>query len=223
MFDLKDPEVKKAFDAAIAEQLEAVKAEADEAVNKLKTNNKKLLDDLREARKSREIDPVEHQKLEEQVAALSEQLETERKGVTKTTSELTKQVETLTKQLASETAHTHTLLVDNGLTEALVKSGVEAHYIPAAKALLKGQVQIVADGETRKAVISDKPLGDFVGGWAQSDEGKYFVKAPANGGGGSNGGSANAGGMTVINASDSKAISANLEAIASGKAQINTD
>ena len=49
-------------------------------------------------------------------------------------------------------------------------------------------MQVIADGENRGAKVGDKALTDFVSEWAQSDEGKHFVTAPANSGGGAGAG-----------------------------------
>lgn len=54
----------------------------------------------------------------------------------------------------------------------------------AAKAMLRGQAAI-KDGA---AVIGDKPLADHVTEWAGTDQGKHFITAPANSGGGGQGG-----------------------------------
>jgi len=60
-------------------------------------------------------------------------------------------------------------------------------HLKAAKALLSGQVQIVADGDSKVVKVGDKALADYIGEWAKGDEGKFFVAAPNNTGGGANG------------------------------------
>ena len=77
-------------------------------------------------------------------------------------------------------------MVENGLTEALLAANVAPQFVEAAKAMLGKGVTVATDGDTRKAVVGDKSLGDYVKEWAASDSGKHFVSAPANGGGGSN-------------------------------------
>jgi hypothetical protein len=62
--------------------------------------------------------------------------------------------------------------------------------------MLKENVQIVVEGDARIAKIGDKALSDFVKEWAAGDEGKHFVQAPANSGGGATGG--NGGGAASI-------------------------
>jgi len=80
-------------------------------------------------------------------------------------------------------------LVDNGLVSELTKAGVtNPYHLKAAQALLKSQVQLVQDGETKLAKVGDKNLPDFVKEWANGDEGKHFVAAKQNAGGGANGG-----------------------------------
>jgi hypothetical protein len=80
------------------------------------------------------------------------------------------------------------LLIDNGLSEALIKVGVKPELSKAVKALFAGQAQIKIDGNNRSALIGDKPLADFINEWSKSDEGKHFVLASSNSGGGAQGG-----------------------------------
>jgi len=83
--------------------------------------------------------------------------------------------------------HIQHRVVDDGLTNALAKAGVDGKLLPAARAYLKdkGAVQMVEeDGKFRATVeteIGPQSLEDYVGRWAQSDEGKPFI-ARATGG-----------------------------------------
>jgi hypothetical protein len=100
----------------------------------------------------------------------------------------TTEAEKVKKQYETESKVAHNLLVENGLTQALVAAKVKPELMKAAKAMLSGSVVLTADGENRVAKIGDKPLADAITEWAKSDEGKHFVAAPANGGGGASGG-----------------------------------
>jgi hypothetical protein len=172
--DLKAPEVQEAIRAAVEEATAPLTAKRDE-----------LLGELRKARKGQQIDPETVAKLEEEVERLKGEVSTHQKAAKTAQTE----AEKAKKLHESEAQIVQRLLVDNGLTAELVKAGVkEAVHIKAAKAMLAGQVQIVADGENRVAKVGDKTLEAFVGDWAKSDEGKFFVAAPANNGGGANGG-----------------------------------
>lgn len=168
---------------------EAVK----EATEGLANKNKELLAELKEARKGQEIKPEVVEKLQAQIDALEKDLSEAQKS----NKEKDKVIEKVNAQLQSESGFTTKLLLDNGLTDALVKAGVAAPMLPAVKAMLSQQAKVVAEGETRKAVIGDKDLQAFISEWAGSDEGKHFIQAPSNNGGGALGNNANTGKQTV--------------------------
>ncbi len=167
--DRNDPEVKALLEEAAAEATEALSAK-----------NKELLAELRQAKakaKGSEIDPEEHARLQTQVEELSGKLD-------KVTKDSTRQIEKLTKDLTDKEGALTQHLIDGGLSTALAKAGVAPHFMDAAKAMLRGQAAI-KDGA---AVIGDKPLADHVTEWAGTDQGKHFITAPANSGGGGQGG-----------------------------------
>ena len=79
-------------------------------------------------------------------------------------------------------AQLHTLLVENGLTEALTKANVAGPLMDAAKALLlRNHKPMIADG---KALIDGEEIADFVKAWAETDGGQHFVASENSGGGG---------------------------------------
>lgn len=166
------PEIQAAIDAAV-----------DLATSGLKTKNQELLDKNKKLMKGQEIDPQTVVDLEAQIDKLQTELSTSQKLAKETG----KSLETLQNELKAETGFTQKLLIDNGLTDELVKNGVAPQYLAATKALFAGQAQIVAEGDTRIAKIGDKAVSEFVKEWASSDDGKHFIKAPENSGGGSQG------------------------------------
>lgn len=168
-----------------AEQKAAIDAMIEEATAGLVAKNQQLLAEKKKLQKNAKIDPQTVADLEDQVEKLQGDLTASQKAA----KDATKAAEAAANQLKAESGFTQKLLIDNGLTDALVKAGVAAPYINAAKSMFAGQAQIVADGESRVAKIGDKALQDFVKEWAVSDEGKHFIAAPQNGGGGSQGGS----------------------------------
>lgn len=176
---------------------EELKAKIDEAIETatggLVKKNQELLTELKEARKGRTIDPAELDKLQSKIDLLETDLATASK-VSKDQQKMLKQAQ---DALASESGFTQRLLLDNGLTEALVKAGVATQFLPAVKSMLGSQGKIVADGDARKAFIGDKELTEFVASWATSDEGKHYIAAPGNGGGGASGGSGGSSGQKV--------------------------
>lgn len=172
--DLNAPEVQSAIKAAV-----------EEATKGLSDKNSELLRELKEARKGRQIDPSELEKLEERIEQLQGELKTAQKE-SKAAKDL---ADKATKDLQTEQGFTQRLLVENGLTAELTKNGVtNPAFIKAAQAILAGQAKIIVDGEQRIAKIGDKTLAEYIPEWAKSDEGKHFVAAPGNSGGGAGGG-----------------------------------
>lgn len=171
--DLNDPSVK-----------EAIKAAVDEATAGLLKKRDELLGEVKKLRKNSEIDPEDYQRLKDENEELQGKVTEANKAVKKASEDAQKAL----KQAEAEGSAVRQLLVENGLNEALTKAGVKPEYLKAAKAMFAKDVQVVQDGETRVAKVGDKALTEFVTSWAQSDEGKHFVSAPANSGGGAGGG-----------------------------------
>jgi hypothetical protein len=184
--DLKAPEVQAAIQAAV-----------DAAVAPLVSKRDELLSEVKKLRKESTIKPEDVEKLETEIDTLKGQLTTAQKEA-KTFKDA---ADKATKDLESESGYTQKLLVDNGLGDALLKANVNnPAHLKAVKSMLSGQVKIVVDGENRKAMVGDKELTSFVTEWAASDEGKHFVSAPGNGGGGAPGGGGNPAGKTMTRA-----------------------
>ena len=176
------------------EELSAKISEAvDSATGGLAKKNQELLAELKEARKGKAIDPAELDRLQSKIDSLESDLGLAQKAK-KDQDKLLKQAQ---DALAAESGFTQKLLIDNGLTDALVKAGVANQFLPAVKAMFGSQAKIVAEGDARKALIGDKELTEFVSSWATSDEGKHYIAAPSNGGGGASGGSGGSSGQKV--------------------------
>lgn len=178
------------IDLTAPEVQDAIKAAVEEAVTGLKTNNSKLIEELRQARKGKTIDPAEVEKLEDQIEALKADNGKLQKEAKKATEEMTK------AQEAAKAADSFTskLLVDNGLTDALVKAGVtNPVHQKAAKAMLAGQVELTDENGTKVPMLAGKKLADSITEWAGTDEGKFFVTAPDASGGGAGNNGANKG------------------------------
>lgn len=182
------------------EQLDEKQAEID----KLNAKNKEVLDELKPLkRKLKEFDGIsaEDVKAALQSAKDAETANLEKKGeyekiIEQMKADHAKEIEKLTASNESESGFVKQLLTERGLSDSLVKANVRPEYLDAAKAMLKGKVAIQGEGDDRKAVVGDKDLGDFVTDWAASDEGKHFVSAPNNSGGGAAGGNGSGGAGT---------------------------
>lgn len=128
-------------------------------------------------------------------------LETENAQLKQQNAELSKSVKkfetdakSATEKLTAEQSRIRNLEVDRALTEQLTKAKVKPELMAAAKALLKSGTDLEQDGDGFKVVAKWKdkdgkdaagPLSDFIEKtWAQG-EGKAFILADGNGGGGS--------------------------------------
>jgi hypothetical protein len=83
------------------------------------------------------------------------------------------------------------VMVDDGLTKALLDAGIDKTFLPAAKALLKekGQIKLVEDDDAIQVFADDgvndrTALSDYVRKWSTEDEGKPFIAKPTGGGAG---------------------------------------
>lgn len=184
-YDPNDPADKAIVDGLIADALEEAATEHEAAVEGLKRKNTKLLGDLRalKAGTPAEGDADELIRLENELTENKTKLRDAERLLRTATRELSEAKSTA----ETESAFSRNLLVENGLTEALLAVNVAPQFVEAAKSLLSKGVTVQTDGDSRKAVVGDKSLGDYVKEWAASDAGKHFVAAPANGGGGSGG------------------------------------
>lgn len=172
--DLNAPEVQEAIKQAVENATKPILDKRDE-----------LLGEVKKLRKESAIKPEDLERIEQERDEFKAQLD----KANKLAKDSVKAAEDARKALEAESGFTQKLLIDNGLSEVLVKAGVSnPAHLKAVKSMLANQVQIIADGDNRVAKVGDKALADYVTEWATSDEGKHFVSAPNNSGGGAEGG-----------------------------------
>jgi HD superfamily phosphohydrolase len=162
-------------------------AELEEAIETLSVKNRELLGEVKVAKakaKGVEIDPAEYAALQNENDALKTEL-------TSATKDSTKQIESLQATLSEKDGALQSYLIDNGLNDAMIKAGIKPEFMSAAKAMLRSETQIKAEDGKYSALMGEKPLFEAITEWAASDEGKHFVSAPANSGGGATGGNGN--------------------------------
>jgi len=162
-----------------------VDAAIADAKEKQDAKNAELLDEVKklkaEVRKAKDIDPADLTAAEERADKAEKALADAQKEV-KT---LTTRAEKAEKALETEGAFTQKLLIQDGLKSALLANGVkDEDFIDSLSAKFAAGAKVVVEGEERKAMYGDKPLGDFIKEWAGTDQGKKFVAAPTNSGGG---------------------------------------
>lgn len=185
-FDPEDKETKAAIAAAVKEAVE-------EATDGLAAKNRELLGELKKARKGKDVDPAELDRLESE----NDQLKADLAKVQREAKKTAERAEKSEAMLNEERSKAQKLAIDNGVQAALSKVNVAPHFSPAAAALMKGKVSLSDDGQL---MVGDKPLEAHVAEWSQSDEGKHYIAAPNNSGGGGGGGSG--GGAKVMTRSE---------------------
>lgn len=170
--------------AAVKAALDRVRSEKRAVTDKLAAAESRLEGlpddfdaDAYETMKAR-ADGNEPAKLDERLAAQRANLE---KG-------FAKEREKLEGRAAKLDGTLRRVMVDDGLTKALLDAGVDKTFLPAAKALLKekGQIKLVEDDDAIHVFADDgvndrTPLTDYVRSWAGQDEGKPFISKPTGG------------------------------------------
>lgn len=187
-YDPNDPKDKAIVQGLIDTALEQARETHEAEIEGLKTKNTDLIGKLRKARaeggneNTGEIERLETELNEAQ--GKLRKAESDLRQVNRDVATVTAERDAAQTSLQAETDFARNLLVNNGLTGALVEANVAPQFLDDVTASLARQVTIKdSDGE-RKAFVGDKPLGEFVKEWSQSDRGKHYVVAPANGGGG---------------------------------------
>jgi len=178
-YDPEDKDTKAALKAAVTAAIE-------EATAGLIEKNNDLITRLKKAQKDSTISPEDHAALQAELDEAKTKLAVSVKALKTAATETDKH-----KTAHESSAKTvYELLVDNGLSAALLAVGVKnPAYQKAAKALLsKETFTFEGEGAARVAKVGDKSLAEFVKTWATGDEGKAFVDAPGNKGGGAPGG-----------------------------------
>ncbi|MEO0498742.1 MAG: hypothetical protein AAF141_15510 [Pseudomonadota bacterium] len=100
-----------------------------------------------------------------------------------------KELSELKASIEAKDAQLQSLVIGNGLKDALVAVNVSKPLMPAAEALLRSSTEITIEDVDGKptAMVSGTALAEFVQTWSQSDEGKHFVSAGGNTGAGAKG------------------------------------
>jgi len=189
--DLNTEEGKAELQKLIDKETEGLKSKNSELLGEIKKQKdgiksiQEQLDEIKEAKEKAEQEALEASGDVDKIKQSLEQ-------------KYAKEQEKLTGVNQTLQAQLHKLLVDNGITEALNKAGVtNPAHLKAAKALILAENKAEVgeqDGNT-VATIGGQSITDFVSAFAQGEDGKHFVSAPNNAGGGANG--SNSGGKAA--------------------------
>jgi regulator of replication initiation timing len=193
--------------AELDAEIEKAVTKATGDVDGLKTKVEELIASEKkwkaEARKAKDVDPADLERLE----AENDELRSKLTAAEKASKDAARDVEKATKALETESAFTQKLLIQDGLKSALISAGVkDEDMLDVLAAKFAAGAKVVIEGDERKALYGDKPLPDFIKEWAGSDVGKKFVAAPANSGGGAGGGDRGAAGGKKLSEADVNAM-----------------
>lgn len=165
------------------------KNEADELkgeIEALKQKNKELIAEVRKAKGS----------TNEEAARLADELDTVKAENVKLSSALKKATDGLAAvqkdadaKLAAKSAIIQKHIRDEGLLKGLTESGVKKELLAGALALHQGKIEVDEEKGEAFAMVNGArvALPDYLKTWAASDEGKNYITAPVNGGGGAQG------------------------------------
>ena len=171
------------LDDALEAINDLIEKQIEEAVKGLKNKNGELIAKLKQAKRE---DSPDTSDLEDQIEALKSQLEKTVKESTRKIQQQEKELVEAKKGYESESAAVARLVIDRGLTDALIQSGADEKHLPILREYHRSKVKVVQDGDERRAVYEaadgEKPVADYMKAWLESD-GKPYAKAPAHQGG----------------------------------------
>lgn len=166
--DDKDKAVDPTEHARLAAAHERLKKDAKADRDELK-DLKARLDAIQADRDKAEEDKAEQDK---DVQALRTQLE----------SKHGREIKAKDDEIAKLKGQLNTLVIDNGLSRELDGVKVSAEFKDAVTALLRQGVEIKDEDGVPTAFKGGLPLADAVKLWAESDQGKAFVRLDNSGG-----------------------------------------
>ena len=168
------------IEVAVSKAEEGLKAKVAEALDEVKALKTKL-------RAASEITPEEMAKVEaERDKALAELNDAKKQIGT-----LAKERDAAAKALESEQGAARTYALDAEISSAIAAGNVVPALVPAFKALLAQSAKAdLVDGKYA-VTIGEKPAGEYIKTFLDSDDGKAYRAMPTNGGGGAPGGGGN--------------------------------
>jgi len=171
-----------AYDPNDQKDVEFLEAEIEKATSRLKAKNEELIGELRQARAGK-VDPQKVEKLENELEATRQSFEELQRNHKK----LERDHKTASDALAERGREADSLRVSRALKDAMTEHKIAPQFHEAVEAMFAGKATIKADGSEKVVMLGDKPLGDALKEFAASDNGKHFVAAANNSGGGSQG------------------------------------
>lgn len=114
------------------------------------------------------------------------------------TEQHTKELSKLQEQLQEKDSLVSTHVKTATLQRAMAENNIAKPFMPAVEAMMKDKITV----EGGDVFLNEKPVSDALKEWANSDEGKHYVSAPQNSGGGSNESKSGNGAVKAMNSSE---------------------
>lgn len=203
---LDDPEVVAAIEAASAASNAAIERKNKELLASIKALKTQVAAfdglDADEVKRLKEL-AEESETAKARAAGEFEKLEKRMKDAHRA------EIEKRDAQLQKQQEQIHKLVAADGLQRVMNDVHVADEYRDAVSALMLPRIKVDAEGDVLKALLDDQPLTDALKAWAGTDQGKHFIKAQGNSGGGSrpgNGKGGKGGGEKVLTVEQFEAI-----------------
>lgn len=169
------------IDAAIEKAVGPLK----ESVAKLEDKNSEIISENRRLKKGADIKPEDLQAAEDR----ADKAETALKSLEGQVKSLTTERDKAVKSLEAEQGAARSFALEAEVSSAIASGNVLPALVPAFKAMIMRDAKADLVDGAYKVTIGDKPAGEHIKSFLESDDGKAFRSAALNSGGGAPGGS----------------------------------
>lgn len=87
---------------------------------------------------------------------------------------------------------------DSALNRAIAESNIDRRFVPAVEAMMKSKIKL----EGTEVYLNEKPISQAFKEWTESEDGKHYIAAQSNAGGGTNATKSGAGAAKTMPRSD---------------------
>jgi hypothetical protein len=175
---------------------EQVDAALDKETKGLKAKHEELMDELKDLKRThKQFEGLDPEEIKETLRAAKEaenkRLEAEgdwKKLRDQMREDHAKEIQKRDAQIDSLTKGMDETRTQVAIDSAMKEAKIAPQFADTVEAFLKTKIVLTGKGEARTAVIGDKSPGDFLKEYVGTDNGKHYVLADSNSGGGSPGG-----------------------------------
>lgn len=184
------------LDAAVTKATAAFDDKIEELTNKYTGAMDDLKKAQRDLRSKQDITPETLAAAE----ARADKAEAELGDMKKQVATLTKERDTAVKSLETEQGAARSYALEAEINGAIAAGNVVPALVPGLKAMLTTQAKADLKEGKYAVTIGDKPAGEHIKAFLESEDGKAYRSANLNGGGGAPGGGGDNAGKTMTRA-----------------------